>query len=138
MTFNEATSAIDALMPYLMGQQPPIFEGGDAEFSAWINSTYGITVGNDYLITVTPRLENGLAAVAASVADGAFVFVFRSDVARRTLDVYALVMGPYAQNMVITANALTAMDKGMTKAVMDVLKRSVLQDVTLGLIYEVH
>jgi hypothetical protein len=134
----EVDAALSELMPYLIHQKEPLWEGVDATFSAWLHDTYGVPP-SDFIITITPRVEVGFAAVAAGTPDGVFIYLLLPDPSRRKLRITQVTMGPYSQDAAISTRSQTAKDKGMANQVFDVVRRHLPQAVAIDLlIYEVH
>jgi hypothetical protein len=89
----EKKPSVDDLLPFLMGEKPPLWEGTDDVFAQYVHESFGIptTITS---ITIVPRVVSGRAAVAIGGEAGAIVFVLSNDNAAQQLHIDAHVMGP--------------------------------------------
>jgi hypothetical protein len=115
---------LDELMPYLMGEKQPLWEGEDDTFASEVQEAFGVP-STIRLITITPRTPSGTSAVAIGSTDGAIVFVLTHDLVRRTLHVSPTLMGPLYEDkgVIARANALAADAGKFTQMITDLTIR---------------
>ena len=107
---------IDDVMPYLMGDKTPLWEGRDDGFAAYVHSTFGVPETLTR-ITITPRTERGRSAVAIASNDGAIVYVLSHDYTSKKLETTVVHMGPIVSRPEIMRRAAAAAkDTGAVQA----------------------
>jgi hypothetical protein len=131
--------SINDLLPCLMGERPALWEGTDAEFARWAHEAFNIPA-TIHLITITPRVVSGRAAIAIGGDDGAIVFVLISHHGRKQLEIKPHLMGPICKDATVLAKANTASTVGQIhEAVLGLVMRHLTPDVAMNLLlYQVH
>jgi hypothetical protein len=121
------------LVPALMGNPTPLWEGSDPEFANYVHETFGVP-RTIQTVTITPRVSTGRSAVAVGGQDGAVVFVITQFPATRQLKIHVAVMGPPSLDPAIMAKAHAADFEEQRKQIVRVATRHLPEVVVLDLL----